>query len=108
MEKGTPDEDHVFMYHPVTFPFHFFLKKVVRPHLSAPFYFIWINMNQQAHALMHAGLFNLCIINIVSFGEKLGHILEPLYLLMYATLLASSISPVDMKSMPCNHTPLDL
>ena len=48
-------------------------------------------MNQQAHALMHAGLFNLCIINIVSFGEKLGHILEPLYLLvMYATLLAST------------------
>jgi hypothetical protein len=28
-----------------------FLKKiVVRPHLSAPFHFIWINMNQQAHA----------------------------------------------------------
>jgi hypothetical protein len=44
---------------------------------------------------MHAGLFDLCI--IISFGEKIGHILEPLYLLpIYATLLvASSISPVD-------------
>jgi hypothetical protein len=63
---------------------------------------------------MHAGLFDLCI--IISFGDKIGHILEPLYLLpMYATLLvASSISPVDTtwnserKFMACNHTPLDL